>query len=311
MMDIRFEDVSFGRDGRDVLVIPSLHIRADRSTAILGPNGSGKTTLLRLIAALERPSRGRVLVGGEVADARRRSVSIAFQKEVFLRRSLLENLMLGLTMRGSDRGEARDRAMQALRLLEIDRLAGRRVDQISGGEGRRASLARALCLHAPVMLLDEPMAGLDGTTYSRLLDALPGLVGHSGATVVVVTHNAEEAFRLCDDIVILVNGRVRTAGAKHHIATNPMFRDVAEVLGYTVLSAAGRLIAIPEGALRLATGPTELSAIVDTVLDVVHEWDVIATIGTTRVHVGVPRSQVPPQSGDGIYLTARVMYDVS
>ena len=64
------------------------------------------------------------------------------------------------------------------------------------------------------MLLDEPMAGLDGNTYARLLDALPGLVGHSGATVVVVTHNPEEAFRLCDDIVILVNGRVRTAGTR-------------------------------------------------------------------------------------------------
>jgi ABC-type sulfate/molybdate transport systems ATPase subunit len=310
-MDIRFEDVDFRRDGRDVLAIPSLHISADRATAILGPNGSGKTTLLRLIAALERPSRGRVLVGGDVADTRRRSVSIAFQKEVFLRGSLLENLVLGLTIRGWDRAEARDRAMEALRLLEVDGLADRRVDQISGGEGRRASLARALCLHAPVMLLDEPMAGLDGITYARLLDALPDLVGHSGATVVVVTHNPEEAFRLCDDIVILVNGRVRTAGAKHHVATNPGFRDVAEVLGYTVLSVAGRLIAIPEGAVTLATGPTELSALVDAVLDVVHEWDVIATIGTTRVHVRVPRSQIPPQPGDGIYLSARVMYDVS
>jgi ABC-type sulfate/molybdate transport systems ATPase subunit len=310
-MDIRFEDVDFTRDGRDVLEIPALHISADRATAILGPNGSGKTTLLRLIAALERPSRGRVLVGGNVADTRRRSVSIAFQEEVFLRRSLLENLVLGLTIRGSDRDEARDRAMEALRVLEIDGLADRRVDQISGGEGRRASLARALCLHAPVMLLDEPMAGLDGNTYARLLDALPGLVGHSGATVVVVTHDPEEAFRLCDDIVILVNGRVRTAGAKHHVATNPVFRDVAEVLGYTVLSVAGRLIAIPEGALTLVAGPTELSATVETVLDVVHEWDVIATIATTRVHLRVPRSQVPPQSGDGIYLSARVMYDVS
>jgi hypothetical protein len=74
---------------------------------------------------------------------------------------------------------------------------------------------------------------------------------------------------------------------------------------------AGRLIAIPEGAVTLATGPTELSALVDAVLDVVHEWDVIATIGTTRVHVRVPRSQIPPQPGDGIYLSARVMYDVS
>jgi len=309
--DIRFEDVRFRRDGRDVLSIPSLHIKADRVTAILGPNGAGKTTLLRLIAALDRPHNGRVLVGGDIADTARRSVSLAFQKEVFLRRSLLENLMLGLTIRGADRGEARDRAMAALRLLDIDALAEKRVDQISGGEGRRASLARALCLHAPVLLLDEPMAGLDGSTYARLLDELPGLVGHSGATAVVVTHNPEEAFRLCDDIVILVNGRVRAAGAKREVATNPQFRDVAEILGYTVVNVSGRLVAIPDGALTLAAGPTELAATVDTVLDVAHEWHVIASIGPTRVHIRVPRSEAPPQSGAGIHLSARVKYEVS
>ena len=176
-----------------------------------------------------------------------------------------------------------------------------------------AGLALILALFrvkpAPFCVLDEVDAPLDEANGARFNTMLSEM--SAASQVVVVTHNPEEAFRLCDDIVILVNGRVRTAGAKHHIATNPMFRDVAEVLGYTVLSAAGRVSAIPEGALRLATGPTELSAIVDTVLDVVHEWDVIATIGTTRVHVGVPRSQVPPQSGDGIFLTARVMYDVS
>jgi ABC-type sulfate/molybdate transport systems ATPase subunit len=310
-MDIRFEDVRFRREGRDVVSIPSLHIGADRVTAILGPNGAGKTTLLRLIAALDRPHSGRVLVGGAVADTRRRCVSLAFQEEVFLRRSLLENLVLGLTIRGSNRGEAHDRAMTTLGLLEIDSLADRRVDQISGGEGRRASLARALCLHAPVLLLDEPMAGLDGNTYARLLDELPGLVGHSGATAVVVTHNPEEAFRLCDDIVILVNGRVRAAGAKRDVATNPGFRDVAEILGYTVVTVSGRLVAIPENALSPAAGPTELSATVDAVLDLVHDWDVIATIGTTRVHIRVPRAEIPPQRGDRIYLNARVMYDLS
>jgi tungstate transport system ATP-binding protein len=310
-MDVHLQDVRYRHDGRDVVSIPSLHIQSGRVTAVLGPNGAGKTTLLRLIAGLDRPCTGRVLVGGQTADTRRRCVGYVFQEDVFLRRSLLENLALALTVRGVARSEARGRAAASLRLLGIEALAERRADRISGGEARRASLARALSLHAPVLLLDEPMVGLDGATYVRLLDELPPLIAASGATTLVVTHAREEAFRLCDDVVIVVDGRVCAVGAKGDVATNPGRRSVAEVLGYTVLSLGGQTLAIPDGAWRIGPASPDISAIVEGVVDLVAEWDVAASVGDARVHVRIPRADVPPRRGDRISLHAQVMYVVS
>jgi ABC-type sulfate/molybdate transport systems ATPase subunit len=310
-MDVSFHDVRVQRDGRDVLEIPALSMRPGRVTAVLGPNGAGKTTLLRLVAGLERPQSGRVLVGGAVADARHRHVSYAFQENVFLRRSLRDNIELGLSVRGLGRAEAHARALASLRLLDIEALADRRADQMSGGEARRASLARALCLQTPVLLLDEPLAGLDGRTYERLLDELPPILAGSRATTLVVTHRRDEAFRVCDDVVVLIRGHVRATGPKHDISSNPRHADVAEVLGYTVVDLAGRRVAIPQGALSLDAGPTPLAATVETVVDLVDEWDVMATVHETRVHVRVPRAQRPPRAGDRVYLQARAMHDVS
>ena len=311
MTGVELDGVHLERGGRAVLSIPSLRIPARRVTAVLGPNGAGKTMLLRLIAGLERPQRGRVLIDGVTADLRRRSVSYVFQEDVFLRRTLLENVMLGLTLHGGRPSDAREQTLRALRTMGIEALAGRRADRISGGEARRASLARALCLRAPVMLLDEPMSGLDGSTQGRLLDDLQRVLREAAATTVVVTHDRDEAFRLCDDVIILADGRVRAAGTKQEVATNPRHVDVAEILGHTVLDLGGRLVAIPEGALAPTGGIPLVVATVEGVSDLVHYWDVSATVGETRVHVRLPRSQVPPQSGDRIGLEAREIYQVS
>lgn len=311
MMEVSLEDVRVRRGGREVLTVPSLAFSAGRVTALLGPNGAGKTTLLRLVAALDRPDTGRVVVGHEPAGVRRRAVSYAFQEDVFLRRSVLENLELGLRARGASRAEARERAVSSLRLLAIDALADRRADRVSGGEARRASLARALCLNAPVLLLDEPMAGLDGSTYARLLDELPPLLARSGSTTLVVTHRRDEAFRLCDDVVVLIDGRVRRSGTKRDVGADPRFVDVAEVLGYAVVELQGQKVAIPNGAVSLAAVPTSLNGTVESVLDLVNEWDVVVTCQGTRLHVHAPRVEQPPAPGDRVCLDARDMYELS
>jgi ABC-type sulfate/molybdate transport systems ATPase subunit len=310
-MDVRFAGVRCRRDGRDVLAVPALAIAPGRTPAVLGPNGAGKTTLLRLIAGLERPQAGDVFVGEERADARRRCVSYAFQEDVFVHATLLENLALGLRLGGVAPVEARARALAALRLLGIETLAGRRPEHVSGGERRRASLARALCVPAPVLLLDEPMAGLDRRTYQRLLDDLPALLRGIAAATVVVTHDRDEAFRLCDDVVILVDGQLRAAGTKQEVAANPRRRDVAETLGYTVLTLQDRVVAVPENGLRLAPAADAVThAIVRDVVDLVDAWDVIATLGDTLAHVRTERSEAPPQIGDRVGVAASALYDV-
>ena len=309
-MDIRLNDVRFTRNDREILSISDLQIRAGRTTAVLGPNGAGKTTLLRLVAGLERPTAGRVLVGGESAGRGRRRVAFAFQEEVFLRRSIRKNLELGLRLQGASSGDAREAATEALRLLRIDALAERRADQVSGGERRRASLARALCLRMPVVLLDEPMAGLDGTTYSRLLDELPQLLGAARATCVLVTHDPEEAFRLADDLIVLVGGRVLAAGAKADVAASPMREAVAHALGYTVLQRGERRVAIPSRALRLGQGHVEFMASADAVIDLVSAWDVAVSVGDVRVHVPLSRTATPPRPGDRVSIHAPIAYDL-
>jgi ABC-type sulfate/molybdate transport systems ATPase subunit len=310
-MNVALEDVRVRRDGRDVLRVPRLSMRSGRTTAVLGPNGAGKTTLLRVVAGLERPDDGRVLVGGVTPDPRRGAVGYVFQENVFLRRTLLENLTLGLTARGVAAAEAPQRAMASMRLLGIEGLADRCADRVSGGEARRASIARALCLRPPVLLLDEPLAGLDGVTYTRLLEELPPIIAGSGATTLVVSHRRDEAFSLCDDVIVLIGGVVRAAGTKHEVGADPRFADVAEVLGYVVLERGGRMVAIPEGELSLSATPTDMAARVVGVLDLVDEWRVIVTIGGTRARMRLPRSQSAPEQGGTVWLEAGRFSEVS
>jgi tungstate transport system ATP-binding protein len=306
-MDVQIEGLRLERDDRVVLDIASLRLRGDRTTAILGPNGAGKTTLLRLIAALERPSTGRILAGGTPVrpDLRtRRNVAYVFQEHVFLRQSVRENLELGLRLRGVPRALRRERIDEAAHLLGIAHLLERRADRLSGGEGRRASLARALCLRAPLVLLDEPLAGLDPPTYARLLDELPQLLKAFGPTTVLVTHDRHEALRLGQDLVVLVDGRVHAAGGKCDVVLNPAGTEVAEILGYSVLVVEERRVAVRTGALELGPGPVEFWMIAEELVDLVDHREIVGRIGSVRVHVAAPAKAEMPQPGDRVLVHA-------
>ncbi|HLQ76683.1 MAG TPA: ATP-binding cassette domain-containing protein, partial [Terriglobia bacterium] len=307
--EVSLEGVQVERDGRVLLDVPTLLLRGGRTTAILGPNGSGKTTLLRVIAGLDRPGTGRVRIGGLPAHASR--VAYVFQEQVFLRRSVRDNLELGLRLRGLDPAERRVRMEEAARLLGITHLMVRRADRLSGGEGRRVSLARALCLRAPLVLLDEPLEGLDRPTYSRLLHELPQLLAAFDATRILVTHNPGEAVRLAEDLVVLVDGRVHASGEKRDVATNPRVPEVAEALGYFVVMRDGRRIAIPPDALRPGSGGEEFLMEVDEVVDLVASTEIAGRIGEVRVHVEVPAGSETPAQGDRIHLHADRFFELS
>jgi ABC-type sugar transport system ATPase subunit len=305
MMDVRVEGLRFDRDGRVVLDIRSLLLRDDRTTAILGPNGAGKTTLLRLIAGLERVTAGRVLIGGTVVRPRERpDVAYVFQENVFLSQSVRENLDLGSRLRRVPKHERHIRTDEAARLLGITELLDRRADRLSGGEGRRVSLARALCLRARVALLDEPLGGLDPATYARLLDELPRLLGAFGSTTVLVTHDHREALRLAQDIVVIVDGRVRAAGTKDEVVSNPGAAVVAEILGYTVIECDGHKTGVRPEALRPGPGPAQFRMTVDHLIDLVDHQEVVGSIGSVRIRVPLPRGLPAPKPGDVFLLHA-------
>jgi ABC-type sugar transport system ATPase subunit len=302
-MDVEFNGVRVERNRRTVLEIGLLRMRGGRTTAILGPNGSGKSTLLRVIAGLEWPQAGRITVGSAPV-ASPPQVAFVFQEQVFLRRSVRENLELGLQLRGLNPAQRRARIDEAARLIGISHLLDRRADHLSGGEGRRVSLARALCLRAPLVLMDEPLEGLDERTYSRLLDELPQWLSAYDATTLLVTHSWSEALHLAQDLVVLVDGRVHAAGDKLEVAKCPPTSQVAEVLGYSVLIADDRRVAVPPNALRMGTGDVQFSMVVDHVLDLVESREIVGRIGERRVRVPIGANSVPPVADDVVIVHA-------
>ena len=259
------------------------------------------------MAGLDRAQSGTVLLGGRPIVAGR-DVAYLFQEQVFLRRSVRQNLELGLRMRGVSETDIRERIDQALNLLGISDVVDRRADRLSGGEGRRVDLARALCLRAPLVLLDEPLEGLDRRTQSRLLDELPQLLRAFDATTVLVTHNRDEAFRLADNIVVLVDGWVRAAGCKSDIATRPRTETVAEVLGYVVLDVDGRRLAVPPRAFAIADEGWPM--LVEAVLDAVDCQEIAGRIGSTSVRVLLDRRASPPRPGEWVNVRADPLYEL-
>jgi ABC-type sugar transport system ATPase subunit len=300
---VTIDGVRVEREGRIVLDVSTLALAAGRTTAILGPNGSGKTTLLRVIAGLERPREGRVSFGG-TPEGKTRDVAYVFQEDVFLRESVRWNLEIGLRLRNVEAAERQRRIAAAASLVGVEHLLERRADRVSGGEGRRVSLARAVCLHAPVVLLDEPLAGLDERGYARLIDELPRIVDAFNATTILVTHSRDEALRLASDLVVLVDGTVLAAGEAEGVAANPRLVAVAEVLGYTVLTLPTRRIAVPPGGLRLGSGDVEFVMTVDRVIDVIGSAEIVGRVDGSVVRLPCAGDDARPVSGERLRIHA-------
>jgi ABC-type sugar transport system ATPase subunit len=299
-MDVTLENVAVVRGGRAVLDVAALSFLSGTTTAVFGPNGSGKTTLLRLVAGLERPVRGRVLVGN-AEPARGQAVpprtALAFQEQVFVNGSVRRNLALALELRGVAPRERAARIAEVATECGIDGVLDRAARQLSSGEAQRANLARALALRAPVTLLDEPLSGIDRIARTQLLDDLPRLLATFATTTVIVTHDREEAFRLADHLVILVEGVVRAAGQKAAVYRSPADRTVAELLGSTVLPHDGWLIAVPSGGVRLGRGAPGFTLSVERVVDMGNHPHVIGRVGEARLDVRLSDGDAVPAPG--------------
>ena len=195
----------------------SLEVRRGEVLTILGPNGSGKTTLLKIMAALEAPTGGEILLEGVRLDEgnraglRRRSTMV-FQRTVLLRGTVHDNAAYGLRQGGTESSEVDSRVSEALELVGLGTLADRRARTLSGGQQKRLSLARAIALDRDLLLLDEPLANLDPESLSIVREAIGGLYRDSEATVVMATHNLREAEAISDRLVLLEGGRIVEAG---------------------------------------------------------------------------------------------------
>jgi ABC-type sugar transport system ATPase subunit len=298
-MDVTLERVLVVRGGRSVLDVSALSFLSGSTTAVFGPNGAGKTTLLRVVAGLERPVRGRVLIGN-AEPARDRGpprAAIAFQEQVFVGGSVRRNMELALELRGVPRADRAGRIAEAAAECGIGMLLDRPARQLSSGEAQRANLARALALRAPVTLLDEPLSGIDRIARTQLLDELPRLLATFATTTLLVTHDREEAFRLADHLVVLVDGVVLAAGPKSLVYRSPGNRAVAELLGYTVLTHRNGLVAVPPSGLHLGHGSPGFVLTAERVVDMGNHMHLIGRIGPVRVNLRLAPCSTPPPPG--------------
>ncbi len=197
--------------GVEVLSIPDLCIPGGRVTVLVGENGAGKTTLLRLLNGLLSPVSGtveyrRVPLPESLRRVRAESV-LVHQSAVLFRGSVYQNVAYGLGVRGVPRDEVPALVARALALVGLAGFERRKASALSGGEKQRVTIARALALETPVLLLDEPAAGVDGESR-RLVEEAVRRITAGGATVIMSSHAEEFAYRLADEVLLLEGGRV-------------------------------------------------------------------------------------------------------
>ena len=213
----------------------SLTVRRGETVALLGPSGCGKTTLLRMIAGFEKPTSGAVrLAGRDAADLQpyERSVGLLFQQyALFPHMTVEQNVAYGLVRRGWPKAERKARVAEMLSLVRMDHLAGRWPGELSGGQQQRVALARALATQPDVVLLDEPLSALDAMLRQTLRRELKEILDAVHATVILVTHDQEEAMSFADRIAVLNGGRVEQEGVPADLYERPANRFVAGFLG--------------------------------------------------------------------------------
>jgi spermidine/putrescine ABC transporter ATP-binding subunit len=235
--DLELVDIQKRFPGFTAIEQLDLTIPAGSFFALLGPSGCGKTTTLRLVAGLEEPTKGSVLIGGKDVTALKpyqRPVNTVFQSyALFPHMTVLENVAFGLRRRRMADPVAK--AHEALRLVELDHLATRKPQQLSGGQQQRVALARAIVNRPALLLLDEPLGALDLKLRRQMQLELKSIQEEVGLTFLHVTHDQEEAMTMADTVAVMNKGRIEQLGAPEELYELPRTAFVANFLGQSNL----------------------------------------------------------------------------
>jgi sulfate transport system ATP-binding protein len=261
-MSIEVRNIQKRFGGFTALDNVSLAFPDGKLTALLGPSGCGKTTLLRIIAGLEHPDSGEILLDGESAierHVRERQVGFVFQHyALFKHMSVFENIAFGLRVKPRkerpSNAAIHEKVTRLLELVQLDWIADRKPSALSGGQRQRIALARALAVEPRVLLLDEPFGALDAKVRKELRRWLRRLHDELQVTSIFVTHDQEEALEVADEIVVMNQGKVEQTGAPAQVYNQPATPFVYGFLGHVNLFH-GR---IRDGVLE--TGDTLLEA---------------------------------------------------
>ena len=261
-MSIEFQQVTKRYGGADApLVVKGIDLKVPKGTltTLLGPSGCGKTTTLRLIAGLDAPSSGRILIDGQdvtTLGAAERNVSMVFQSyALFPHMDVGANVRYGLEVSGVSAAEAGRRARNALESVGLVGLDNRLPSELSGGQQQRVAVARSLVLEPSVLLFDEPLSNLDARLRRSMREEIRALQQRLRLTVAYVTHDQGEALAVSDLIVVMDAGRIAQAGTPRELYETPGSAFVAGFMGEAKLFDA---VADADG--RVTLGPLRLSA---------------------------------------------------
>ena len=236
-----------------------LDVRRGEFFTLLGPSGSGKTTTLRMIAGFERPDEGSVELAGEEVSGRppfERDVNTVFQDyALFPHLSVADNIAYGLRVKKVPKPERRTRTDEALEMVRLPGLGGRKPAQLSGGQRQRVALARAIVNRPRVLLLDEPLGALDLKLRQEMQVELKRIQQEVGITFVYVTHDQEEALTMSDRLAVFNDGRIEQIGAPADVYEHPASEFIAGFVGVSnVLERGGRRFTIRPEKVRIVDG---------------------------------------------------------
>ena len=275
---------------------------------LMGPNGSGKSTLLRTVAGLERPTGGRVVFeGANLAGVppHRRGIGMLFQEAaLFPGRTVGENVAYGLEVRRWARPRVDERVAEVTRRLGVDRLLERPVEQLSGGEKQRVSLARTLAPRPRLVLLDEPFASVDPVFRGELRAEFRAALRDEGVAAVHVTHDREEGLFLADRVALLFEGTLDQVGTPQEVYARPRTARAARFLGLNVVPTAAGPVAVPPEEVRLVDvrdSPLAATVVAVGIVGRLAEVHLRTTEGDTVV-VRVERLSFPLRAGDKVGL---------
>lgn len=215
------KDVSFG-------------VEKGHLAALLGPSGSGKTTILRMIAGLDKPDSGDIMINGNRVNdipGNRRGIGFVFQNYALFRyMTVADNIAFGLEVQKKSKAEIKSRVEELLELVSMQDLGKRYPHQLSGGQRQRVAFARALAPGPQLLLLDEPFAAIDAKVRRELRTWLKEMIGRVGVTSIFVTHDQEEAVEVADTIIVTNQGRVEQIGTPEEVCRHPQTEFVAEFI---------------------------------------------------------------------------------
>ncbi|MFV0292963.1 MAG: ABC transporter ATP-binding protein [Paracoccus sp. (in: a-proteobacteria)] len=291
--------------------VPDLNLKIEpgQLVTLLGPSGCGKTTTLRMLAGLEAPTEGQIMIGGQdvtLLPPNRRDVTMVFQSyALFPHMSVADNIAYGLESGGMKSGEARDSALRGLDLVGLAGLGNRLPSELSGGQQQRVAVARALVLEPQVLLLDEPLSNLDARLRRRVRTEIRELQQRLGFTAVFVTHDQDEALAVSDRIVVMKDGRIAQDGTPRELYETPASEFIADFIGEANVIDC-EVLSIAKGQARIRVGGAEMNLPARS-----------AAVGTARLAVR-PNAFTVDNSNEGLegrvasaaYLGDHIEYEI-